>query len=215
MSLTLAQNPGLLSAARKALGEVAPALQCIARIKKTDDEQRIAYAEVYAPNVLDTHGEYMSAEDVAELAHRFMQMPDLSKSIDTNHDNVPNGSYPVESFIAREGDPDFTPGAWVLGTKIVDDEVWNAVKTGELNGYSFEAYVKKVPTIIVVSMVQENVGATEEANGHSHLFFARLDDEGRIIAGRTTTDAGHSHEIKKGTATELQAGHSHRYFIGE
>lgn len=213
MSLSLENHPELMAAAKDALRREERAFRCVARVRKTDDEKRIAYAEVYAPNVLDTHGEFMDADSVAELAHKFMQLPDLSRSIDTNHDNVPNGSYPVESFIAREGDPDFTPGAWVLGTKITDDEIWAAVKSGELNGYSFEAYVRKVPTIVIVSMVQDNVGETEEQQGHSHLFFARLDDEGRVVAGRTTTDAGHSHEIRKGTATEMAAGHSHRYFI--
>lgn len=190
-------------------------MSVVARVRKLDGKQQIMYAEVYAPNVLDTHGEMMRKEDVELLAHRFMQLPDLAQSIDTNHDNVPNGSYPVESFIARDGDPEFTPGAWVLAVKVPDTEVWAAVERGDLNGYSFEAYVRKLPAIVVVSLQRDNVGETEEADGHKHLFYAVVDDEGRVVAGRTSTDNGHSHEVKKGTATEPggTGAHSHRFFI--
>jgi hypothetical protein len=66
-------------------------------IKKTDGEKQIVYGEVYAPYVLDTYGEFMTPEDIETMAHRFMQL-DLTKVIDTQHDNQPNGSFPVESF---------------------------------------------------------------------------------------------------------------------
>jgi hypothetical protein len=180
--------------------------------KNIDVEKQIVYAEVYAPGVIDTHGELMTAEDVEVMAHRFMQL-DLSKTIDKNHDNVPVDAYPVESFIAREGDPDYTPGAWVLGTKIVDEAIWGAVKKGELNGYSFEALVRKLPAVALLEITRDNLGVTEEADGHTHIFFAELDDDGRVVAGRTTTDNGHSHSIDKGTATNEAGGHRHRIFV--
>jgi hypothetical protein len=103
----------------------------------------------------------------------------------------------------------------VLGVKVPDREVWASVERGDINGYSFEAYVRKVPAIVVVSLQRDNVGETEEADGHTHLFYAVVDDEGRVVAGRTSTDAGHSHEVKKGTATEPggNGAHSHRFFI--
>jgi hypothetical protein len=62
-------------------------------IKKTDGEKQIVYGEVYAPYILDTYGEFMTPEDIEVMAHRFMQL-DLSKVIDTQHDNQPNGSFP-------------------------------------------------------------------------------------------------------------------------
>lgn len=82
----------------------------------------------------------MTAEDIKKLAHRALKL-DLAVIIDTQHDNVPNGSYPVESFIARSGDPDYTEGAWVMGVKVPDDATWEKVLKGELNGFSFEAMV--------------------------------------------------------------------------
>jgi hypothetical protein len=90
-------------------------------IKKQVSEKRLVFGEVYAPNDLDTHGEFMTGEEIEKLAHRFM-LKQLTGHVDLMHDqNSNHGTAVVESFIAREGDPDFTPGAWVLGTKVYDD----------------------------------------------------------------------------------------------
>ena len=43
------------------------------RIRKTDDELQIVYGEVYAPNVPDVHGEFMTPVEVRKMAHRFLQ----------------------------------------------------------------------------------------------------------------------------------------------
>ena len=37
------------------------------------DWKQIVYAEVYAPNVLDTHGDYMTAETIEKMAHDFLK----------------------------------------------------------------------------------------------------------------------------------------------
>jgi len=186
--------------------------ELVISFKATDDEKQIVYGEVYAPNIIDTHGELMTGPEVEKMAHKFLQL-NMSEVIDKNHDNVPTTCYPVESFIARAGDPDYTEGAWVLGTKIVDDGLWADIKKGVFNGYSFEALVKKVPAVVLLEVTRDNFGLTEEADGHRHIFFAELDDDGRVIAGRTTTENGHSHKITKGTATEVADSHRHRIFV--
>lgn len=187
--------------------------QRFVRIKKVDDEKRVVYGEVYAPYVLDVHGDFMAPDDIEAMAHRFMQLNNITRAIDTNHNNQSNGSYPVESFIAREGDPDYTPGAWVLGVKVPDDEVWRAVKRGDLNGYSFEALVYKVAVIVSVDATPDHVGKTEENDGHSHFFYVKLNSDGKVESGMTSEDEGHSHVIKRGTATEKSQNHSHRIMI--
>lgn len=187
------------------------------RIKKIDEEKRIVYGEVYAPNVLDTYTDFMSKEDIELMAHRFMQLQTMRQAIDTNHDEQSNGSYPVESFIARDGDPDYTPGAWVLGTKVEDEDVWDQIKKGELNGYSFQALVRKVAVVVDIEVTPNIAGVTEpgDVDNHEHVFYVELNDEGRVVKGRTSTVKGHYHEIKRGTATEKAKGHSHRINIGD
>lgn len=149
------------------------------------------------------------------MAHRFLQLSTLRASIDTNHDEQSNGSYPVESFIARENDPDYTPGSWVLGTKVEDEDVWEAVKRGELNGYSFQALVRKMAVVVDIIMKPDSVGVTGTAEDHWHFYWLELDEDGRVKRGRTSFDNGHSHEIKRGTATEKVDGHAHRITIGD
>jgi hypothetical protein len=182
-------------------------------IKKTNDEKQIVYGEVYAPWVLDTYGEFMTTEDIEVMAHRFMQL-DLTKVIDTQHDNRPNGCYPVESFIAREGDPDYTPGSWVLGVHVPDAGLWDAVKKGMLNGFSFQSLVKPTSVDVEITAIRDFVGETDLSEDHSHTFFVELDEIGNVIGGRTSQAAdGHSHEIQWASVTSRTNGHSHRFFL--
>ena len=66
--------------------------------------------------------------------------------IDVNHqnDDVSAGVKIVENFIARADDPDFVEGAWVIGVHVLDDDIWNDILSGELNGFSYEA-LKNTP----------------------------------------------------------------------
>jgi hypothetical protein len=190
----------------------------IVRIKRVDADKQIVYAEVYAPYVLDTYGEFMVPEDIEIMAHRFMRL-DLNNVIDTNHDNVPNGSFPVESFIARDDDPDFTPGAWVLGVKIVEQEIWDKVVRGELNGYSFEAMVSLVEWDLDVQVVRDHFGETTTLRGvdHEHMFFVQVNEKGRVVKGWTSeAPDGHTHDIRHGTVTEKAGAdnHAHRFELG-
>lgn len=182
------------------------------RIVKYDDDQQIVYGEVYAPNVVDSHGEMMTPEEVEKMCHRFLKECVLAETIDKNHTNKVEDAHPVESFIAR-GHPDYNEGAWVLGVKINDKELWAEVKKGEINGFSFEAYCRKTNAVIVVETIPTSIGETEENDGHTHFFVAKIDADGRVVRGRTSTSNGHSHEIKRGTATELTDGHRHRIFV--
>lgn len=184
------------------------------KIMKMDADNQIVYGVVYEPHVLDTDGEFMLPEDIEKMAHRFMQL-DLSKSIDTNHDNIPNGSYPIESFIAVKDDPLYPVGAWVLGVK-VSDATWKDVKGGLINGFSFEAYVKTEKMDIKYKVQRDHVGKTAESNDHEHTFFIEVDNMGKVKGGHTDIVNGHSHKIGCGTATLFADDgdeHTHRYFL--
>jgi hypothetical protein len=188
--------------------------QSVARIRRIDEAKRVVFGEVYAGMVMDTYGEFMLTDDVETMAHRFARLP-LSETIDTNHDNDPNGCHPVESFIARDRDPDFLAGAWVLGIKVADDHIWAQVLKNELNGFSFEAMVKPVNVVAKVETVRDHVGETEPAgiNDHRHLFFVHVNEFGRVVRGETSINEGHAHAIRTGTRTERADNHVHRFFL--
>lgn len=193
----------------------------IVLIKRVDGEKRLIFGEVYAPDTLDTYVEFVTAENLELMAHRFMgELENLRETIDTNHDNVPNGSFPVESFIARAGDRDFAVGAWVIGVKITDDHIWAQIKKNELNGFSFEALVRPVDVIVTMQQVRDLVGKTNHTEDHDHMFFAQVNDEGRVVSGHTSMDMDadgnlHDHRIRRATATERGGdnNHVHRYFL--
>lgn len=177
------------------------------------DEERTVEGLVYEPNVLDTWGEMMLPDDIALMAHRYMARLALRGTIDTNHDEISNGSYPIESFLARKGDLDYAEGSWAIKVKVVGDETWDDVKSGKLNGFSFQAMVCKMAAVVEIDVETDNFGETEPFEKHTHLFWAELDDDGVVVSGRTSTVNGHSHEIMTGTVTERAFSHVHRFFV--
>lgn len=203
-----------LEAARKLLaGEPVESRLLVA--VKSDDEQRVVLAEVYAPNDLDTQGDFMLPEDVRELAYAFL--PALIRrgdlGIDVWHDERTGRAEIVESFIARKGDPDFVEGAWVLGVRVLDSGLWRAIKAGEYLGYSMQAVVLREPTEIEIEVDDEYRGETHPADGHTHDFQVTLDEHGRVIEGKTGMSQGHFHSIKRSGITETADGHVHRFDV--
>lgn len=185
--------------------------------KAADAEQRIVWAEVYAPNVPDSDGEYMDAEGIRKMAYEFMQRMELD-SVDSMHNNVLcEGCCVVESFIARKDDPDFIEGAWVVGMHVDNDDLWEKIKKGEINGFSMEAVVCKEVKEVTLEVPPIIQGKTMKAEGetdtpdHTHTFFVAYNENGVFKGGYTDTVEGHSHQIRRGTLTEKVEGHTHKF----
>ena len=172
---------------RKVVKFATPEQAAQASIDTTrDDYKRIIYSEVYAPMRPDTDNMYMTAEDIEEMAYRFLS-EGLTNQVDLQHNNViQDGCTIVESFIARAGDPVFNEGAWVVGIRILNDVVWDKVLRGEINGFSVEALVYFEDTdVVVADELQEIWGDTTTDEGHSHKFYAKFDEFGTLIGGET------------------------------
>jgi len=188
------------------------------RIVIKSEEKRIVFGEVYSPLHIDTDGEAMTAEDIEMAAYAFMEKGRTSK-IDVGHNQKESGCHVVESFLARKNDPDgFIEGAWVLGVKIVPDALWEAVKKGELNGFSFMGSVEKVPVKAKVVVARKLIGETEESTGgpfppHKHAIKVAFSSDGRLLSGETEEAVGHTHPIRRATATESSFDHSHRMIL--
>ena len=124
-------------------------MQRFIAIQKFEADKQLAFGVVYAPDELDTHGDFMTAVEIEKMAYDFM-MTGKVNAIDTQHDLEENGSKVVESFIARKGDLDFPEGSWVMGVKVFDEELWGAIKKGELTGFSMYGHAKRSPVTIEV-----------------------------------------------------------------
>lgn len=131
-------------------------------IKRIDAVRKVVLGEVMIPAPDMQAGDAVRMEDLEGLIHfdgAFMVAPEIraladrfaikSPSIDVEHDGVPIGATPVETFIARAGDPDFRAGSWVVGVMVHDEAVWKQVEALALRAFSiqFIVRVEEVPVM--------------------------------------------------------------------
>lgn len=188
------------------------------QVKRDGEEwERVVFAEVLIPDTPNVYGDISSREDIVNFVHEYARQ---GYGLDVDHDevNVKNVKFfVVESFIARDGDPDFIDGSWVVGCKIIDDELWTDILEGRINGYSYQAEVYMLPVEYTVEASYQVVGVTEPnpLDGHVHDFLVIVDHQNALIAGSTSEVAGHTHRISSHTTTDVSDGHNHRYQIVE
>jgi len=188
--------------------------------KDEDGFERIVFGEVLIPDQPNVYGDYHSKESVREFAYGFAR---TGFGLNVEHDNpdvLPEGRVTVvESFVARDGDPDFIVGAWVMGVWIHDDFIWQDVLEGRLQGFSYEAMVHHYQLDLVVPHETTIYGRTHPDldDGHSHDFFALLDIDGRVLAGGTSANKGHAHSISHHTFTDPGDidGHVHPFQLNK
>jgi len=194
-------------------------------VRKADDELHLVWGEVYIPDIPDTQNEFMTAPEIQKMAHRFLAAGKTG-AIDVGHDRkLREDCSIVESFIARKGDPEFIEGAWVVAMKIEDPEIWEKVKTGELNGFSMQAKVLLKEKVVDVSLPPEVSGMTQVSSDgalHRHEYTVKFDDEGKFKGGYTDVVDGHRHQIVRRSVTgpevtvtgqRIDGGAFHRYTL--
>jgi hypothetical protein len=173
--------------------------------------ERVVFAEVLIPETLNVYGDYHTKESVKVFAYEFM-INGFGHNVE--HDNPDLGQFRVvESFIARDDDTVFVPGSWVIGVHIMDDEVWENVLSGKLNGFSYEALASFLPIEVLGEFSDTYYGVTEEDpyDNHTHNFVVIVDEEGRPVSGGTTVSNGHRHDISHHSTTDVSFEHSHRF----
>lgn len=112
-------------------------------IDKIDSGKHIIKGVVYKPDVDDTEGDHMSAEEIEKMAYLFMKRSSMN-SVDTDHTYQYIPAYVCESYIARENDLDGYPGgSWIVCIKIEDDDVWAGVENGDYAGLSMAGVAQR------------------------------------------------------------------------
>ncbi len=108
------------------------------RIIKADMDKRLVYGVVYAPDDVDTQGDFAEAAEIEKAAHRFMAKF-AQFNVDRDHDFTPRDAYVAESFILRGDDSMFAeekPGSWCVAIKVQDVDLWDLIKSGKIGGLS-------------------------------------------------------------------------------
>jgi hypothetical protein len=108
-------------------------------------DQQIVYGVVSEPNVIDLQGDRLSKSEIRAACHKFMQ---TGQRIGKEHSGVAKASI-IESYIAPT---DFKcngqvvkSGSWVMAVKIHDNDLWQAVKKGDITGFSIAGTGTRTP----------------------------------------------------------------------
>lgn len=105
---------------------------------KAKTDERFVYGIVLEPETVDAQQDIYSAEEIRGAAHAFMEK---FRTIGLMHKGAINDKVKIlESFIAPgDFEVDGAPvkaGTWVMAVKVTDDELWKAVKGGDITGFS-------------------------------------------------------------------------------
>jgi len=122
---------------RETLQKAAGSETISATILKSDDELRIVYGVVMEPETYDTDNNWTTAEEIEKAAHYWMEN---YQAIGHEHSYGVGSILPVESFIAptdmQIGSSEVRKGSWVLAVKVMDEDRWEMVKSGDYTGFS-------------------------------------------------------------------------------
>lgn len=110
---------------------------------KADEEKRLVYGVVLEPDALDAQGDQVSAPEIEQAAHAFLER---SRVLGEGHVRRAKAEV-LESYIAQKafdlGDQEVAEGSWVLCVRVDDPDLWQRVKAGEITGFSVGGFGKR------------------------------------------------------------------------
>ena len=105
-------------------------------ISKADEEARIVYGVVLEPHTTDLQGDVLSVDTIENAAHKYLIQ---HRTVGDNHSRQARAEV-VESYLAPAdmelGGQMISKGSWVMAVHVIDDALWNAVKSGDYSGFS-------------------------------------------------------------------------------
>jgi len=110
-------------------------------VEKADEH--IVCGVVYEPDTLDAQGDRASADEIRKAAFDFMEN---ARTFKVNHKGKKADVVILESYVAPDdfsiGKREIKKGSWLITARVNDSEVWKAIKSGELTGFSMAGYVR-------------------------------------------------------------------------
>ena len=137
------------------------------RIVKTDAENHYVTGIVYEPMEEDSHGNYMTAEEITKAAYWFAKNGD---KVDLQHSFEPlDNATVVENWVAKAdfkiGDEVIKEGTWLMTVEVSDESVWEGIEKGEITGFSMGGlgnYSEEDVDLDNVSKQETKQGASEK-----------------------------------------------------
>jgi len=129
------------------------------------NDERYVLGIVLEPEVVDAQGDIYSADEIRVAAHRFMEE---FGGLGLMHRMRVNDQVKVlESYLAPTdfsiGDITVRKGTWMFAVRVLSDELWERVKSGELTGFSIGGSARRVPEPAPAPASPEPTAQTEAA----------------------------------------------------
>lgn len=128
-------------------------------ILKTEEEKQLVTGVVYEPDVEDSHGDKMTAEEIEKAAYTFMEN---YQHIDKQHDEIAGKGTVVENWIAKSdmtvGEQEVQAGTWLMTVRVDDVDTWEEIKKGEVTGFSMGGFGERVEIAKTNDFTHEDKG---------------------------------------------------------
>ncbi len=135
-------------------------------------------------------GEYISvftAGTIRQIAQEFAKQG-FFNNMNVDHSERPAGSYVFQSYITDDtkgvvapGGIDVPNGTWIVGVKVDDEQVWQEIKAGKMQGFSVEGLFNLIDLELDISIEQFNTliefeAAMDEIPKGCLMFFPEIDE---------------------------------------
>lgn len=157
-NLTLIQKSRIMKAANQliekgadpqsALDQVTKSVLQVTPLTINDGglEEMVSYEVIYEPDVIDTHGNWMSKETLVEAQANYKKaqlsgavIENLFHLVETSRWTlVDHWIQPEFDVVVQQTGQVIKAGTWVAKVKYNDLEIWEAKKSGELGGLSLQ-----------------------------------------------------------------------------
>jgi len=114
-------------------------------ITKTDEEKGMVYGIVYAPDQVDSQGDFATANEIEKAAYGFMKARNTT-NVDVDHSFNNEDAFVAETWILKGEDaifPDEPVGSWAVGIKLESKDLQDLAKAGSLQGLSMAGQAQK------------------------------------------------------------------------
>lgn len=119
----------------------------VTKLLKTAEE-RYVLGVVLAPEQRDSQGDIYSHDEVRKAAHEYMEN---AGNLGKQHREIvaKDKLRIIESYIApvdfEQDGEQVHKGTWLLGIRVVDDDLWSGIKKGDFTGFSIGGQAHRRP----------------------------------------------------------------------
>jgi len=165
---------------------------------------------------LGEHYGIFDKESIKQIFMRFHKNQ-YGKNVNIDHDRdqlVEQGVYMIDNYLVDEEQGVLAPkrlgqivrdGSWIASYKVENPDTWAKIKNGEVNGFSIEAYLDRIPVDVkkkftkdeestITKKIQEMKTTLKEKfnNIYKEVFGEEVEnnEEDEVKMGEATTDSG-------------------------